>query len=141
MTSTQITVKTKGHYDFVDITDKIQVCLQSADIKSGVAVLFVPGSTAALTTIEYEDGVMNDLKDVLEKIAPEDYDYKHHQKWGDHNGAAHIKSAIIGPDLTIPITDGKLDLGTWQQIVLIDFDEKPRTREIIVKIIKTCGGK
>jgi len=135
MSPIQITVKTKGHYDFVNITDKVQACLQSANIKSGVVALFVSGSTAALTTIEYEDGVINDLKDVLEKIAPENYNYKHHQKWGDHNGAAHIKSAIIGPDLTVSITNGKMDLGTWQQIVIIDFDEKPRTRRIITKII------
>jgi len=130
-------VKTKGHYDFVDITGEVIGEVSYAEVKDGVAVVFVPGSTAAVTTIEYEPGVINDLIKVLEKIAPAAADYEHHQAWGDSNGAAHIKSALIGPDLTVPVEDGKLVLGAWQQIVLIDFDERPRTREIIVKIIKT----
>jgi secondary thiamine-phosphate synthase enzyme len=129
-------VKTKGHYDFIDITSEVEGIVKSLEIKDGVAVIFTSGSTAAITTIEYESGVINDLIEVFEKIAPEDADYRHHQKWGDHNGAAHIKSALVGTDFSVPIENGELQLGTWQQIVLIDFDEKPREREVIVKVMK-----
>lgn len=129
-------VKTQGHADFIDITAEVQNVVTQSGIKDGVVLIFVPGSTAAITTIEYEAGVIQDLVNVLEKVAPEDFDYLHHQKWGDHNGAAHIKAALIGPDLTVPLENGELILGSWQQIVLIDFDERPRQREIIIKIIK-----
>ena len=129
-------IKTKGHYDFIDLTDKILKLLKKTDIESGLISIFVTGSTAALTIMEYETGSLEDIKNVLEKWAPEKNDYKHHLKWGDGNGAAHIKSALIGPDITIPINKNKIALGTWQRITLIDFDEKERKREIIVKIIK-----
>ena len=128
-------VKTKGHYDFIDITNYIQQAVIAAKAQQGIALVFVAGSTAAITTLEYEQGVIKDLTNVLERIAPEDADYLHHQKWGDRNGAAHIKSALIGTDLNIPIENGRLILGSWQQVVLIDFDERPRDREIVVKII------
>lgn len=133
----KFTIKTNGHYDFIDITNEVQAAVSQSGLKDGVAVVFVPGSTAAITTIEYESGVIEDLIEVFEQIAPENADYKHHQRWGDKNGAAHIKSALVGPDFYTPVSQGKLDLGTWQQIVLIDFDEKPRAREIIVKAIKS----
>lgn len=133
----RLKIQTKGHYDFIDITNQVALLVEQSKIKDGIVNIFIPGSTAAITTIEYEQGVIEDLKEVLEKIAPENYDYKHHLKWGDYNGAAHIKSALIKTSLTVPIENGKLQLGTWQQIVLIDFDERPRTREIIVKIIET----
>ena len=129
-------IKTKGHYDFIDLTDKILELLKKTNIKSGLISIFVTGSTAALTIMEYETGSLEDIKNVLEKWAPEKNNYEHHLKWGDNNGAAHIKSALIGPDLTIPINKNKMALGTWQRITLIDFDEKERKREIIVKIIK-----
>lgn len=116
------------------MTPEIKNIVEKSKVKEGVVSLFVSGSTAALTTIEYEDGIIEDLKNVLEKIAPEEADYKHHQRWSDHNGAAHIRAALMKPDLCVPIENGKMILGTWQQIVLIDFDEKPRKREIIVKI-------
>ena len=131
----KISVKTKGHNDVVDITSQVAEAINKIGLLDGVVLLFVPGSTASLTTIEYEDGVIEDLKEVLEKIVPENADYRHHQKWGDKNGAAHIKSALIGTDLSVPFENGKLMTGTWQQIVLIDFDEKPRQRKIIVKVI------
>lgn len=133
----RFSVRTKGHHDFIDITSNVASIVRSSGIKDGIAILFVAGSTAAITTIEYEEGVIEDLTDVLEKLAPEIADYKHHLRWGDGNGAAHIKSALIGTDFTVPVEDGRLVLGTWQQIVLIDFDERPRNREIIVKIIAT----
>ena len=128
-------VQTKGHYDFIDITDRVAAAVAGSGVRSGVAVVFVPGSTAAVTTIEFESGVIEDLIAVFEKLAPEKAEYKHHLRWGDRNGAAHIKSALVGPDLTIPIEDGALALGTWQQVVLIDFDERPRAREVIVKTV------
>lgn len=131
-------VKTRGHYDFLNITDKVASLVEKAGIKKGVVSVFVQGSTCALTTMEYEEGLTEDFKNMLEKLAPEEARYKHHQRWGDRNGAAHLKSALIGIDLVVPIEDGKLQLGTWQQIVLIDFDEKPRTREIIVKIVPSA---
>jgi len=129
-------VKTKGHYDFIDITEKIRELINHSNIKDGVVLIFVKGSTAAITLMENEEGVFKDFKEILEKIAPEQADYKHHLKWGDNNGAAHIKSALIKPEVVISLENGSLDLGTWQDIILIDFDEKPREREIIVKVIK-----
>jgi len=132
----KFSVETKGHYDFIDITQKVEDAVKQSGVKQGMVLIFTKGSTVALTTMEYEEGIIKDLKNVFEKIAPENADYQHHLKWGDHNGAAHIKSAMLKTSLTIPVEQGKLYLGTWQQIVLIDFDEKPREREILVKIIK-----
>lgn len=129
-------IQTKGHYDFVDITERVAVMVKKSGVQEGVVLVFVAGSTAALTTMEYEDGLIEDMKEMLEKLAPENFNYRHHQRWGDRNGAAHLKAALIGPDLVIPIEEGELKIGQWQQIVLIDFDERPREREIIVKIIK-----
>ncbi len=129
-------VSTKGHYDFINLTQKVKEVVEKSKVKDGIALIFVKGTTAALTIMEYEEGIMEDIKEVLEKMAPENADYKHHLKWGDRNGAAHIKSALIGPDLVVPIEEGEIQLGQWQEIVLIDFDEKEREREIVVKIIK-----
>lgn len=127
-------IKTKGHGDVIDITDQVAKNITDNN-QDGLAVIFVAGATAAITTMEYESGLIQDFNEALEKIAPELSDYRHHQRWGDHNGAAHIKAALIGPSLTVPIKHGRLLLGDWQQIVLIDFDERPREREIITKII------
>jgi len=129
-------VQTKGNCDFIDITEKVKELVGQSSVKEGVVLVFVKGSTAAITLIEKEEGIFQDFKEILEKIAPEKADYHHHKKWRDHNGAAHIKSALIKPEVVISLENGSLDLGTWQQIILIDFDEKPREREIIVKIIK-----
>ena len=131
----QVSVRTNGGGDVIDITDKVRQLIRAAKVESGVVNIFVPGSTAGVTTIEYESGVIQDLKNVLNKLAPVGADYEHHKKWGDHNGDAHIKAAIIGPEITVPIENAELQLGTWQQIVLIDFDERPRQREIFVKIL------
>jgi len=128
-------VKTKGRGDFINITDMVISAVEKSGIKNGAAIIFICGSTAALTTMEYEKGLIEDMREFLEKIAPENADYKHHQRWGDRNGAAHIKSALIGTDLAVPIENRELQLGTWQQIILIDFDERPREREILVKVI------
>jgi len=128
-------VKTKGHYDFIDITSEVKRLVAESGIDQGVVFVFTKGSTVALTTMEYEEGVIEDLKAVFEKIAPEKDEYQHHEKWGDHNGAAHIKSAMMKTDLAFSLDNRKMYLGDWQQIVLIDFDERAREREIIVKVI------
>lgn len=132
-----IKIKTKGHYHFLNITKEIRKIVKESKIKNGIVFLFVKHTTCALFTIEDEQGHKKDLKDIFEKIAPENAEYCHHLKWGDHNGAAHIKGAILKPDLLLPFKNKELELGTWQEIFLIDFDEKPREREIVVKIIKT----
>lgn len=131
-----IWVETKGHYDFIDITGKVFSIVRESDIENGAAIIFVAHTTAALTIMEYEDGTIQDLINVFERLAPEKGDYKHQLKCNDKNGAAHIKSALVGQDLYVPIVGGEIYLGAWQRIILIDFDEKPRTRRLIVQIMK-----
>ncbi len=130
------TVKTKGFTDIIDITSEVIKLAAKEDYEHGVLHLFVVGSTAALTTIENDPNLYEDLKGVLEKIAPYNKKWKHHETWGDDNGAAHIRASLLGPHLSIPVINGKLYLGTWQKIVLIDFDTRPREREIIVSFSK-----
>ncbi|MFP4515056.1 MAG: secondary thiamine-phosphate synthase enzyme YjbQ [Parcubacteria group bacterium] len=133
----EFNISTNGHSDIINITEKVKKIIKEVKIEDGIATIFVSGSTAAITTIEDEEGLKEDFNELMEKLAPEDKDYKHHQAWGDRNGAAHLKSALIGTSLTVPIDKNDLSLGTWQQIVLIDFDEKERDRKIIVKIISS----
>lgn len=130
----EITVKTTEKTDIIDLTPKVIKTVADYASRNGAVTLFIPGSTAALTTIEYETGVINDLKNAIERIAPEDLYYEHNEKWGDGNGYAHVRAALIGPSLHIPLVEGELTLGTWQQIVLLDFDNRPRTRQIILQI-------
>jgi len=131
-----INVKTKGFTDIVDITSLIQKELEKEKIENGLVHLFVIGSTVSLTTIEDDENLFVDFKDVLEKITPYKRNWQHHKTWGDDNGAAHLRASLFGPSLTIPVINGKLFLGTWQRIVLLDFDTRPREREIIVSFIK-----
>ena len=128
-------VKTQGHNDYVKLTEKVREVVENSGCREGLVLVFAKGSTCALTTMEWEEGIKKDIKEVLERVAPEDFNWQHHKKWGDHNGGAHIKSALIGTDLTIPVENGDLVLGSWQDIVLIDFDEKPREREVVARII------
>lgn len=128
-------VQTKGFNDIIDVTEKIRETVKSSKIKDGICLVFVAHSTCALTAIEYEEGVIQDLKRILEVIAPMNANYEHCKKWGDCNGYAHVRAALMKPSLVIPVEEGKLKLGTWQQIVLIDFDNRPREREVILKII------
>ena len=130
-----ITISTKGFCDVIDITDKISDIIQKSKIVNGIVVIFVPGSTAGVTTIEINAELEKDLKEALERIAPQNKTYHHDEKWGDGNGFAHIRASLIGPSLTIPIIDGKLILGTWQQIVLCDFDNRAREREVMIQIL------
>lgn len=130
-----IYVKTTYDTDIIDITYEVKEKVLQSNINNGNIVLFISGSTAALTTIEFESGVINDLKDTIERIAPKDMHYEHDQRWGDGNGYSHVRAALLGASLTIPLVDRVLLLGTWQQVVLLDFDNRPRKREIRIQII------
>jgi secondary thiamine-phosphate synthase enzyme len=131
----KITEKTAGFCDIIDITTKVRQHLEREAIQNGLVTLFVSGSTAALTTIEYEPGLIQDLKEFVERIIPSDRRYHHDDRWGDDNGFSHLRASLFGPSLTIPIEHGHLCLGTWQQIVLLDFDNRARTREITVQFM------
>jgi len=133
--SERISLKTKGEVDMVDITAEVVGVLQNRQIKNGMATIFVPGSTAAVTTIEYEPGLLADFPSMLEKIAPRNAVYEHEKRWHDGDGHSHVRASLIGPSLTVPIKDGKLTLGTWQQLVLVELDTRSRSREFIVQII------
>ncbi len=127
-------IQTKGFNDIIDITDKVRELVKESKVEDGICLVFCPGSTGGITTIEFESGAISDLKTALEKIAPMNQDYEHNKKWGDGNGYAHIRSALLKPSMCLPVENGDLVLGTWQQIIFIDFDNKPRNRELIVKI-------
>ncbi len=129
-----IHIKTTDATDIIDISRQTEKIASRAALSEGLVHLFIAGSTAALTTIEYESGAIHDLKKAVERLVPHNITYEHDQRWGDGNGYAHVRAALLGPSLTIPLVNGKLLLGTWQQIVLCDFDNRPRTREIIVQI-------
>lgn len=131
------TIKTKGHNDVIDITEQVTEAVSQAKIKDGLALIFVVGSTAGLTTIEYEPNLVRDFKDFFEKILPEKTGYTHDTTWGDANGYAHLRASLLKPDLIVPIENGRLVLGTWQQIVLVDFDNRARERRIVVKVIES----
>ena len=130
------TIKTKGFNDVIDMTSKVSEVVRNSKVKEGICLISCSGSTCGITTIEYESGLIEDLKRALERVAPMSDDYEHCKKWGDCNGYAHIRSALIKPFLAVPIENGKLVLGTWQQIVLIDFDNRPREREILINIAR-----
>ena len=132
----KIKVNTKGNCDIVDITESVSNAIKQTDIKNGTVTLFNVGSTAAITTVEYEPGLVNyDIKAAFEKIAPRNARYEHEETWHDDNGHSHVRASLLGPSLTVPLIDGKLTLGTWQQIVIIDFDTRPRTRTVICQIM------
>ena len=128
-----IKFETKGFNDIVDITKEAKDF--ASEFTEGLLNVFVQGSTLSVTTIEYEEGVIEDLKNAISRIAPEDIEYIHNLKWGDGNGFSHVRSAILGPSISIPINDGLLRLGTWQQIVVIDFDNRPRSRKAFLSIV------
>jgi secondary thiamine-phosphate synthase enzyme len=131
----KFSISTKGFTDIIDITDRVSKEVKKSKIKDGICLIFSPGSTCGITTLEYEEGLIKDLKRALEKIAPLSEDYEHCKKWGDCNGYAHIRSAFINPFLSLAVENERLILGTWQQIVFLDFDNRPRKREVTVKII------
>jgi secondary thiamine-phosphate synthase enzyme len=131
----ELSLSTRGNGDVRDITAEVTRLVQESRLRSGIVTVFCPGSTGALTTIEYEDGVIADLQQVLDEIVPPDRPYRHHLRWGDDNGHAHIRAALMGPSITIPFVDGRLTLGTWQQVVFCDFDTRPRSRRLVVQIL------
>jgi secondary thiamine-phosphate synthase enzyme len=128
------TVSTRGFTDIIDITPQVQKACEAHHENEGVAHVFVVGATAALSTIEFEPGAVADLKNALERIAPMDAEYRHNEAWHDGNGYAHLRAALMKPSLSIPIVEGQLALGTWQQVILLDFDNRPRTRTIHVQV-------
>ena len=130
-----IKLDTKGETDIIDITSKVRTLLSETKLKNGVVTIFVPGSTGTLTTIEYEPGLMKDLPRALQKIVPKGEHYDHHETWHDDNGHSHVRASLMGPSITIPIKNGNLLHGTWQQIVFVEFDTRPRNRNIIVQIV------
>ena len=133
--SETISISTKGFSDIIDLTDHLEAVLKRSKIENGLVTVFCPGSTGAVTTIEYESGVLKDLQRAIEKIVPSNIPYDHDRRWGDGNGFSHVRAALMKPSLSVPLIKGKLSLGTWQQIVFIDFDNRSRNRNILVHII------
>ncbi|OGP65393.1 MAG: secondary thiamine-phosphate synthase enzyme [Deltaproteobacteria bacterium RBG_13_47_9] len=133
--SEKISLRTKGFMDMADITDPVVSILERSGIENGLVTVFCPGSTGALTTIEYESGVVSDLQKAIEKLVPSGIPYEHDKRWGDGNGFSHVRAALMKPSLTIPLIKGRLTLGPWQQIVFIDFDNRRRERSLVVQVI------
>jgi len=133
--SETISLSTKGFSDILDITHHLDGVIDRSRIENGLVTVFCSGSTGAVTTIEYESGVIRDLQKAIEKIAPSNIPYEHDRRWGDGNGFSHVRAALMKPSLSIPLIKGKLILGTWQQIVFIDFDNRKRQREIVIHIM------
>ena len=130
-----ITLRTQGQTEIVDITDKVAQKIAGSGVRNGIVTVFVAGSTAGLTTIEYEPGLISDFKSLWEKLAPAGIPYEHNERWGDGNGYAHVRASLLGCSLTVPFNAGRLLLGTWQQIILVDFDNRPRSRQVILQIM------
>jgi secondary thiamine-phosphate synthase enzyme len=130
-----ISFSTHGNADFHDITQDMERAVSSMGLRDGIAVVFCPSATSAVTTIEYEAGALNDLRRVFDEIVPQDREYAHNARWGDGNGHSHVRASLLGPSLSVPVISGRLALGTWQQVVHVDFDNGPRQRELIVQLI------
>jgi secondary thiamine-phosphate synthase enzyme len=128
-------VQTSGQGDMHDITRLVASDLATSSMTAGIALVFVVGSTAGVTTIEFEPGAVADLDAAYEQVAPRHGDYRHHLRWGDDNGSSHVRAAMLGPSVTIPFVDGKLSLGTWQQIAIVEFDTRGRQRQVIVQLL------
>jgi secondary thiamine-phosphate synthase enzyme len=136
MTATHtLDVRTKGQGDVLDLTDAVGRAVEAAELHAGLVTVFVTGSTAGVTTIEFEPGAVADLDRAFERLAPRRGDYAHHLRWGDDNGSSHVRAAMLGPSLTIPVAGGRLTLGTWQQVVLVEFDTGPRDRHLVVQFV------
>jgi secondary thiamine-phosphate synthase enzyme len=131
----RISINTKGNGDFINISSHLLNMLNDSDLQNGIMTVFVSGSTAGITTFEYEPGLIRDLKEFYDKVAPSNVRYHHDETWGDANGFSHVRATLTGPSLTIPLEKGKLLLGTWQQVVLVEFDNRPRKRDVVVQIM------
>ncbi|MEJ2046816.1 MAG: secondary thiamine-phosphate synthase enzyme YjbQ [Dehalococcoidia bacterium] len=132
--SKKISLSTKGECDIVDITPQVAEQLSKSGIDNGTVTVFVAGSTAGVTTIEFEPGLVSDLQELWQRIAPKGIPYSHDRRWGDGNGYSHVRASLLGASLVVPFSNKQLSLGTWQQIVLVDFDNRPRSREVILQI-------
>jgi secondary thiamine-phosphate synthase enzyme len=128
-------ISTRGQGDAHDVTRVVSQAVRASGLRGGIVTVFVVGSTAGITTIEFEPGAVHDLNAVFEEIAPRDGQYRHHLRWGDDNGSSHVRAAMLGPSITVPFADGELLLGTWQQIALFEFDTRPRKRELVMQVI------
>jgi len=131
----QIHISSQGETDMLDITADVKELLKATKLNNGTVTVFVPGATGGLTTIEYEDGVLSDLKNAFERVAPRKGEYAHNVRWGDGNGFSHVRASLMGPSITIPFVKAALTLGTWQHVVFIDFDNRPRDRRLVVQFI------
>ena len=131
----RIGLKTKGDCHIIDITRQVAQEVADSGLKDGTITVFVTGSTGGVTTVEYESGLISDLRDLFDRLAPSNISYQHNLRWGDGNGHAHVRASLVGPSLTVPFVDQKLTLGTWQQIVFIDFDNRPRSRELVLQLM------
>ena len=131
----EIGLKTRGHCDIHDITDQVADAVRGTGLSNGIANVFTPSATSGLTTIEYESGALANLEQLLDEIAPAQRDYRHNLRWGDGNGHSHVRAALIGPSITVPFVDGRLTLGTWQQLIFLDFDNRSRSRRLVVQIV------
>jgi secondary thiamine-phosphate synthase enzyme len=129
------TIQTKGNCDISDITSEVTAKVNESGIRNGTVTLFITGSTAGLTTIEYEPRLLSDFKNMWDRIIPQNIPYEHNKTWGDGNGHSHVRASVLGPSLTIPFVNKKLTLGTWQQVVFVDFDNRPRSRNVVLQII------
>ncbi|HEY78669.1 MAG TPA: YjbQ family protein [Dehalococcoidia bacterium] len=131
----QISLKTQGNCDIVDITPQVEQKLAETEINSGTAILFIAGSTAGISTIEYESGLVADFQRMWERNVPQGIPYDHDRRWGDGNGHAHVRASLLGASLVVPFTGRRLSLGTWQQIIVVDFDNRPRSRQVVMQIM------
>jgi secondary thiamine-phosphate synthase enzyme len=133
--SLTIRLSTRGNAEIHDITEQVAHHLAQSGLNTGIATIFCPSSTSGVTTIEYESGAVSDLKRLFDEIVPPNREYAHNARWGDGNGHSHVRASLLGPSLSVPFVDGRLTLGTWQQIIHVDFDNKPRQREIILQLM------
>ncbi|MFO0568273.1 MAG: secondary thiamine-phosphate synthase enzyme YjbQ [Polyangiaceae bacterium] len=131
----RIELESQGHADVIDITDRVRDAVKRSGVRSGLACVFVPGATGGVTTIEFEPGCVADLATAFERVAPSRGDYEHERRWHDGNGHSHVRAALLGPSLTVPIVEHELTLGTWQQIVFVDFDNRSRCRSLVLQIV------
>jgi secondary thiamine-phosphate synthase enzyme len=133
--TSSLSLNTRGNADIHDITDQIASAVSESDLKTGTITIFCPSSTSGVTTIEYESGALSDLRRLFDEIIPQNREYAHNARWHDGNGHSHVRAALLGPSLTIPFVEGQLTLGTWQQVIYMDFDNKPRRRDLILQLI------
>ena len=133
--SESLSLTTKGYNDMLDVTENVVHKLAESGLQNGLATMFVPGSTGGFTTIEHESGLVEDFSAAMERLIPQEAHYHHDARWGDGNGFSHVRAALLGPSLTVPFSNGRLNLGTWQQIIFVDFDNRPRSRNIVLQFM------